>query len=77
MESLNTALVAYLITAGVALAIAGVLQLVARGIKHLKLQGDPELPTNTSPPPGTAPDLTPVAVAIAVARHRAASPPRP
>lgn len=72
MEPINTALVTYLITVVVSLAIAGVLVLVARGIKHLNLKGDPQLPTNTTPPPSSATDLTPVAIAIAAAHHRAA-----
>jgi hypothetical protein len=71
MEAIQTGLVAYFITAVVSLAIAGLLVLVARGIKHLNLTGDPQLPVNTSPPPSTT-DLAPIAIAIAAARHRAA-----
>jgi hypothetical protein len=73
MESIYTALITCLITAVFGLAIAGLLHLVARGIKFLDLKGDPQLPTNTSPPPGSSQDLTPIAIAIAAARHHAAS----
>jgi hypothetical protein len=73
MEAIQTGIVAYVITAVVSLAIAGLLVLVARGIKHLNLTGDPQLPANTSPPPSSS-DLTAVAIAIAVAHHRAARP---
>lgn len=73
MEALQTGLVTYLITAVISLAIAGLLVLVARGIKRLDLKGDPQLPTNTSPPPAAGQDLAPIAIAIAAARHRAAS----
>lgn len=72
MEAIQTGLITYVITIVVSLAFAGLLGLVARGIKHLDLKGDPQLPINTSPAPSSASDLTPVAIAIAAAHHRAA-----
>jgi hypothetical protein len=73
MEAITTVLVTYVITIVISLAFAGLLILVGRGIKHLDLKGDPLLPINTAPPPSTAPDMAPVAVAIAAVYHRAAS----
>jgi hypothetical protein len=72
MEAIQTGLFTYLMTAVFSLVFAGLLVLVARGIKHLDLKGDPQLPINTSPPPSSGSDLTPVAIAIAAAHHRAA-----
>jgi hypothetical protein len=73
MEAIQTGLVTYVITIVISLCFAGLLVAVARGIKHLDLKGDPQLPINTSPPPSSAPDLAPVAIAIVAAHHRAAS----
>jgi hypothetical protein len=68
MNSLTTALGAYLITAVFAMVIAAVLHGMARGIKRLGLADE----TSETGPEPSAPDLAPVAIAIAAARRRAA-----
>jgi hypothetical protein len=67
MTTLKTALMAYLITIVFALVIAAVLHWVARGVKRLGLE---EETAEVSPSPA-APDLAPVALALAIAKRRA------
>jgi|APIni6443716594_1056825.scaffolds.fasta_scaffold1388492_2 Na+-transporting methylmalonyl-CoA/oxaloacetate decarboxylase gamma subunit len=70
MQSLNSALGAYLITIIFAMLIAVVLALVSRAVKRLHLEGDPVEPTSTTEVATEAQGLAPVAIAIAVARHQ-------
>lgn len=67
MNSITTALWAYLFTIVFALVIAAVLHFVAHGIKRLNLKEETQ---GTEPAPA-APDLAPVAIAIAAAQRRA------
>jgi hypothetical protein len=71
MEMIKITLAAYLITTVFALGIAAILHLMAKGIKRLNLKDEYDTPASGVPVSPQAQDLTPVAIAIAVANHKA------